>query len=146
MCLRMQASIAPELCLVTLPKCTLRDLVSADLYAPRQAGMIGFITLQQSAPSQMTWQDSNPVFLHSFDYHTGIPTIIDPSATINYPSTTGSIIVGISVAMCWALGMHTRPASAPVKSCLILTHISLISAEIGLILIRSSKHHYINTY
>ncbi len=24
-----------------------------------QAGMIGFITLQQSAPSQMTWQDSN---------------------------------------------------------------------------------------
>jgi hypothetical protein len=25
----------------------------------RQAGMIGFITLQQSAPSQMTWQDSN---------------------------------------------------------------------------------------
>jgi hypothetical protein len=27
--------------------------------AGRQAGMIGFITLQQSAPSQMTWQDSN---------------------------------------------------------------------------------------
>jgi hypothetical protein len=24
-----------------------------------QAGMIGFVTLQQSAPSQMTWQDSN---------------------------------------------------------------------------------------
>ncbi len=24
-----------------------------------EAGMIGFITLQQSAPSQMTWQDSN---------------------------------------------------------------------------------------
>jgi hypothetical protein len=28
---------------------------------------------------------------------TEIPTIIDPSATINYPSATGSIIVGISV-------------------------------------------------
>ncbi len=27
--------------------------------AGRQAGVIGFITLQQSAPSQMTWQDSN---------------------------------------------------------------------------------------
>jgi hypothetical protein len=25
----------------------------------QQAGMIGFITLQQSAPSQMAWQDSN---------------------------------------------------------------------------------------
>ena len=29
--------------------------------------------------------------------HTEIPTIIDPSATVNYPSATGSIIVGISV-------------------------------------------------
>ncbi len=29
--------------------------------------------------------------------YTEIPTIIDPSATINYPSATGSIIVGISV-------------------------------------------------
>ncbi len=28
---------------------------------------------------------------------TEIPTIIDPSATINYPSATGSINVGISV-------------------------------------------------
>ncbi len=28
---------------------------------------------------------------------TEIPTIIDPSATINYPSATGSIIVGITV-------------------------------------------------
>jgi hypothetical protein len=37
---------------------------------------------------------------------TEIPTIIDPSATINYPSATGSIIVGISVVyvcfhVCW---------------------------------------------
>ncbi len=29
--------------------------------------------------------------------HTEIPTIIDPSATINYPIAIGSIIVGISV-------------------------------------------------
>jgi hypothetical protein len=28
----------------------------------RQAGMIGFITLQQSAPSQMTWQDRQGFF------------------------------------------------------------------------------------
>ncbi len=28
---------------------------------------------------------------------TEIPTIIDPSTTVNYPSATGSIIVGISV-------------------------------------------------
>ena len=30
-------------------------------------------------------------------YATEIPTMIDPSATKNYPSATGSIIVGISV-------------------------------------------------
>ena len=30
-----------------------------DEQAGRQAGMIGFTTLQQTVPSQMTWQDSN---------------------------------------------------------------------------------------
>ncbi len=30
---------------------------------------------------------------------TEIPTIIDPGATINYPSATGSIIVGITVSV-----------------------------------------------
>ncbi len=42
-----------------------------------QAGMVDFVTLKNNS--------------------TEIPTIIDPSATINYPSATGSIIVGISV-------------------------------------------------
>jgi hypothetical protein len=36
---------------------------------------------------------------------TDIPTIIDPSATINYPSATGSIIVGIPV-MCVILAVR----------------------------------------
>ncbi len=31
---------------------------------------------------------------------TEIPTIIDPSATVHYPSATGLIIVGISVEIC----------------------------------------------
>jgi hypothetical protein len=37
---------------------------------------------------------------------TEIPTIIDPSATKNHPSATGSIIVGISV--CVHVYLHTH--------------------------------------
>ncbi len=49
----------------------------------------------------MNTLDAHGVYSHvSLTYNevlTEIPTIIDPSATINYPSATGSIIVGISV-------------------------------------------------
>ncbi len=38
---------------------------------------------------------------------TEIPTIIDPSATINYPSATGSIIVGISLCVWMRVYMCT---------------------------------------
>jgi hypothetical protein len=39
-------------------------VTTRNLRTGRQAGMIGFITLQQSAPSQMTWQYSNAFRKH----------------------------------------------------------------------------------
>ncbi len=49
-------------------------------------------------------------YIHTFiNTHilTEIPTIMDPSATINHPSAAGSVIVGISVCTCMRLCNRT---------------------------------------
>ncbi len=46
--------------------------------------------------------------------YTDIPTIIDPSATINHPGATGSVIVGISVtSFSDDTNSPTLPATVP---------------------------------
>ncbi len=51
--------------------------------------------------------------------HTEIPTIIDPSATIDYPSATKSKIVGISVRddACWWHVMIKINQHVWIKTC-----------------------------
>jgi len=67
---------------------------------------------------------------------TEIPTMIDPSATINYPSVTGSIIVGIPV-ISTSIKTHIQKSSK-------LTILSLSLSCMGIIIIvilRSRLQH-----
>ena len=76
---------------------------------------------------------------------TEIPTIIDPSATKKYSSTTGSIIVGISVnIMTCVVRMRTKMMS--VGMMVEYVHVKVINIHMYVVTYTKTCHRYVCCY